>query len=550
MRKNNNNDNNREEPQRIPSIKSTFSSLRRHNPKYESKRENSQSDTDHDSLAFRQIHARKTCLIRRRAALTLISIYCIVGVTIGVRKLSAYQSLNDLTQDNSIFGSTPPTLTITPDKETKPAAASVKRTTDDGHDEKNTTVDYLSWEAIEQWGRRNARVWSPSYLSSTFSWCTRDTYGRARHNPTYRFENPTGLIYVKMPKAASTTLAGLVHRVALRVGQRVRDHSSSTLPTVPQQLQLQSQQHTACAFRNQHIKQAGSWYGNRNRSASLLMSSLRHPASRALSRVFFDMSFRHWRHITDDHVMTLLQSMQNAQYGAISKGQGGFQLQYTSLTTIPPFSAWNQSQPNDVICPECVQRRVQQVLDDYDIWLITERMEESIVVLQNFLNLDMGDMLVFSTNQGGKYVYQPNIKERKRAQGKNKTTSTSPHCLPLKKSFLTPKIQAYFLSREWRARNYGDYLLYAAVQASLNKTIERQWHNQTVFSNARQQYRKLHRDVTDACRNDTIFPCSDRGQDQSHVSKSNCYQLDEGCGYPCIDRYLLNQQPYPNDIHV
>jgi hypothetical protein len=173
--------------------------------------------------------------------------------------------------------------------------------------------------------------------------------------------------------------------------------------------------------------------------------------------------------------------------------------------------------------------------------MITERMEESIVLLQLLLHVQVGDLMVFSTNQGGKYFYQPVIQERKRVRATNrsKTTTISPHCLPLKKSFTTPDVQEYLQSREWRARNYGDYLLYYAVQASLNATIQHYAH---AFQQARNEYRTLVQAVTMACRNQTMFPCSDHGQDQSERSKSNCYHDDEGCGYPCIDKFLLQYE--------
>jgi hypothetical protein len=45
--------------------------------------------------------------------------------------------------------------------------------------------------------------------------------------------------------------------------------------------------------------------------------------------------------------------------------------------------------------------------------------------------------------------------------------------LPPVKSFASPAVQEFLDSDEWRAMNYGDFLLHEAANQSLDRTIER-----------------------------------------------------------------------------
>jgi hypothetical protein len=103
-------------------------------------------------------------------------------------------------------------------------------------------------------------VFSPKDLDA---WCTNV------HSPSQKIEEPgpenasllvkipeEGLLYVKVPKAASSTLAGVVDRIA---------HN-----------------HGGCDSKDTHVYQGvGYYYGNRDKRASFLLGSVRDPAARA-----------------------------------------------------------------------------------------------------------------------------------------------------------------------------------------------------------------------------------------------------------------------------
>jgi hypothetical protein len=92
------------------------------------------------------------------------------------------------------------------------------------------------------------------------------------HNHIYK-EPLEGLMYVKVPKTASSTLAGVNARIAMRQAKRLYGNNSTST--------------TTCTHFEDHMIGAAHYYGNRDPSRSFLWSSIRDPASRALSRIFY-----------------------------------------------------------------------------------------------------------------------------------------------------------------------------------------------------------------------------------------------------------------------
>lgn len=206
------------------------------------------------------------------------------------------------------------------------------------------------------------------------------------------------------------------------------------------------------------------------------------------------------------------------QYGSISHGQGGFQLRYLSLEPIEKWSAWNETKAATVVQdPKAVQENVEQVIHNYDFLALTERLDESLVAMQLLLGLPVGDILSTSSKVGGGYA----------------CVGKECDCVAVQKSFRSPTVQAYLESDEWYAKNYGDYLLYAAANHSLDLTIERL--GKTRFAKALQEYRAAMKLVKENCDANSFLPCSTDGTSQLKVSEQHCYKGDEGCGYNCID---------------
>lgn len=335
------------------------------------------------------------------------------------------------------------------------------------------------------------------------------------NNSLHVYEDPLkGFFYVKVPKTASSTLAGINVRIAIRQGMRFYKHRKHN---------------NVCSHRENHVIEPKRYYGNVNRNFSFLWGSIRDPASRALSRIFYwHISQGKQRNTTINYendsasLIHLLMTATDCQLGAISKGQGGFQLNYLSLESISPWSSWDPEKPNMLLRPQDTQRFVQEVIKDYDFLIVTERMEESLVAMQLLRGLPVGDILSISSRVAGGYVYVT----KERLDGKR--------CVPIQSTIRSPAVQDFLTSEKWYTMNYGDYLLYHAVNRSLDLTIQQLGKDR--FETALQLFRRAQMIVGEHCNAEAVFPCSDNGTIQLEHSEKDCYYLDEGCGFPCIDK--------------
>ncbi|KAG7372942.1 hypothetical protein IV203_033666 [Nitzschia inconspicua] len=92
----------------------------------------------------------------------------------------------------------------------------------------------------------------------------------------------------------------------------------------------------------------------------------------------------------------------------------------------------------------------------------------------------------------------------------------------------------YLSSSDWHNRHYGDYLLHAAINASLDRTIDDIGPER--FEKALASFRQRMALAQERCQAHAYFPCSSSGENQLKLSEESCYNRDWGCGYPCLDR--------------
>ena len=352
----------------------------------------------------------------------------------------------------------------------------------------------LSPTRMEKIGAEFARAFP---VHSNFSWCTHEGYTRNKDKRTrdlYTFESPKGLLYVKVPKAASSTTASVWHRISRNNGN--------------------------CDFREEHHygKHIGNHYGNRDKSASFLLGSIRDPASRAISRVFFSQVSQMKKESTDANVLEWLNTT-DGQVGAVSEGQGGFQLRYMSFDPLKPGVAWNPEAPGEVNNTDLVHQQVQQIVQGYDFFIVVERMDESLIVLQLLLGIDIGDLLTLDSKVQGMYTYIAK-------------------CFKGVKAHISPRVKEHLSSNTWYAQNYGDYVLHAAANASLDTTIDAL--GRTRVEETVEKFRRLKSLANEKCASRAFYPCSKEGEEQLEKAKESCYVYgkDFGCGYQCIDEML------------
>jgi hypothetical protein len=327
-----------------------------------------------------------------------------------------------------------------------------------------------------------------------------------------------GILLVKVPKGASSTSAG----VAIRISRRRDCHAVEWMH------QMATEYETTRQSQGRSVSKRLGETQTQQAKPTFLFTTIRNPSSRAISTIFFHVISRTNNTPTDEFIIMYLRQSKSKHNGAVSDGQGGFQLRYTSLTEIPEHSAWIVENKTQVQNPLQVITNVWNTLDNYDFILVTERMDESLVAMALSMGLTVGDVLVTASKVAGSRYhfarYAHNVIK----------------CLPTVKSFVSPKVRKFLDSDEWRAMNYGDFLLHQAASLSLDLTIERLGRDR--FDRALTTYRRLRALEIVECAPHVKFPCSDEGHAQPELSKRSCYipTLDFGCGYKCIDKLVDN----------
>ena len=365
-----------------------------------------------------------------------------------------------------------------------------------------------------------------------------------------------GLFFVKTPKTASQSINRILRRSVSRVGPRVLSTTASppgettaihSYPSLPPP----NTPGPSCHLRGHHIQgNPAQWYSHRDKDHSLLVTSLRDPATRALSRIYWNFSTRSKRNrerLSSPSMLQLaLEDWNDVETGCVSAGQGGFQLQYTSFRDIPVNSAWNVSQPTQVLAPKQIHAHVQAVVDEYDFILVQERLEESLVALQLLMGLDTADIVSMPLHVGGSYLYDrhsgciPLVSPPKVPHLMDNSSIATDN---VQQDEMTAFVDKYFQSPTWYAKNYGDYVLLGAAHASLDKTIADIGSGQ--FAQALTDFRKLQQVVLEVCSSEVVFPCSKNGT----IQRAD-YELGKasaaGDRYPqndietCLDR-VANQ---------
>jgi len=346
----------------------------------------------------------------------------------------------------------------------------------------------VSTEQITQIGAELGRAF-PAH--DQLSWLTKEGYKANKDKDLYLFESPKGLLYVKVPKAASSTTASVIYRI--------------------------SHNHGHCDIQAEHM--AGKFYSNCDKKAFFLLGSIREPAKRAISRIFFHQVSQNKKEPSDKNVLKWLRTT-HEQYGAVSEGQGGFQLRYLALDPIEPGSAWSADAPEAVNNTDQIHRNVQQIIEQYDFLIVVERMDELLVALQMLLGVDIGDMLALDSKVQGAYVY------------------SGITCFKSVKAQVSPLVKEYISSNTWYAQNYGDYVLHAASNTSLDRTIEALGRERV--EEGVKELRRLKSLANEKCASRAVYPCSKEGKRQLGKSSKSCYMYskDFGCGYQCIDEIL------------
>jgi hypothetical protein len=158
--------------------------------------------------------------------------------------------------------------------------------------------------------------------------------------------------------------------------------------------------------------------------------------------------------------------------------------------------------------PDILTTTVNQILQDYNFIGITERIDESLVALQMILGLKTSDILYTSAKDFGSWDDQGVF---------------------IQPSFVSEGMEQFFASDTWRLLSKGDYMLYLAANASLDRTID------ALGREKFDQKLALHRYAMNLVRSN----CSEILPYWTAAGKTyetDCLVTDAGCGSKCFDR--------------
>lgn len=269
----------------------------------------------------------------------------------------------------------------------------------------------------------------------------------------------TGLMFQRPHKTGSTTVVGILLRLV---------HNRAT-------------KFEKCKHRSIHGTALSFQYGERMRGKSFLFSIIRDPTTRIISEFFHfkvsagqkdptDAAFLEY--VQRSNVMnTYLHDLMTKNYTTNQKIGGGVLLrqfrEYMGLQNANHQTREENSSPERKrkiarewysfkrANGEPAEKVVKDIIDEYDFIGVTERMDESLVVLQMLLNLTTKEILYTRARSSGTfsngYVNRP--------------------CFLISPSFLTPTMQAWFEGEEWWDIIQNDVLLYQAANRTLDRTI-------------------------------------------------------------------------------
>jgi len=178
-------------------------------------------------------------------------------------------------------------------------------------------------------------------------------------------ESPKGLLFVKVHKCSSSTGAGVTLRIQDGLSKRLNQPNQNQTALA----------HGTCFAHYDHATARKLGFEKRNPSQSFLWSIVREPAQRTLSHYFYFGVSRRNDTATEDSILSVLKNPRKLWLGQ------NFQSKYLDLP-----SQNEQSSSS-----------TERIINGYDFLGVSERMEESLVVLAMLAQIPLTDVVIFSS---------------------------------------------------------------------------------------------------------------------------------------------------------
>jgi len=287
----------------------------------------------------------------------------------------------------------------------------------------------------------------------------------------------TGFIFVKPYKTGSSTSSGINLRVARNVAQR-----------------LGHDDYEICHSRFDHAV-ASEKYARRRAACSFMWTVIRSPQQRIISQFFHFQVSRKKIEPTDENFINYIKA-----------GRYDVWDYYLYTLSTQPYKRGE----SDTVAA------ANGILQDYDFIGITERMDESVVVLSMLLDLSLADVLYLKAKGKGGYDD---------AGGRGAKV-----CTYIWPSFVSQGMQAFFETKEWKDIIHWDSVVYQAANRSLDLTIDKL--GRAEFEKKLAKYEHAKEVTQERCLPRTVWPCSPGG---TYSEQTDCLWNDSGCSNECMD---------------
>jgi len=331
-----------------------------------------------------------------------------------------------------------------------------------------------------------------------------------------------GILFHRPQKTGSTTITGIILRLVHNRGR--------------QQYGFEK-----CKHRSIHGSGKEFEFVKRDRTKSILLSIIREPTARALSEIFhFEVTVylheptdefikqnllrggNYMRYFTDLGVRTydVQPAFGFAKELAAENGNITVEMHDTALLAngIKVGKRKIEQIKNywKFGVDKFIHNLTRDILDDYDLILIMERMDESLVAFQMLFNLTTKEILY----------------TRARSSGSFSNGFSDRPCVYIIPTFKSTGLKKFIASDEWQRHIAPDIEFYKAAHKSLDRTIEAL--GRTEFEAKLATFRKALKLAARNCEGRVKTMCTNGGK-RIFPKNTTCYIWGEGCDHDCID---------------
>jgi hypothetical protein len=321
-----------------------------------------------------------------------------------------------------------------------------------------------------------------------------------------------GFLYLKPFKTGSSTAAGIHLRISRNVARRKQQHLPAA--ALPESQMNAPPSDPMCRARFGHgpqpfpalmlfanrTKRTSTTHNNDSSYSSFLWTMIREPSQRVVSEFYHFYVSRKKKEPTVSNFRTFLFDYETHR-------KRDYYLKSLSM---------RQAFDRDLLQQYDPIAEANAILGDYDFIGITERMDESAVVLMMLLGLPMADVLFVTAKTHGGFDDAGGA-----ANGK---------CTYIWPSFISPGMQQVLQSEDWQDHVKYDRALYQAANRSLDLTMDLLGRDRVSANMAR--YRRAKELIAAKCLPIVGFPCDMNGVRQNDT---DCLWKDSGCGTTCLD---------------